>query len=128
MDFLRLRAALDEGWLCLCLSRAVLLLVAVELITMPVTQHYWAWDQFMHGGQDFELTLLMVVTCGSFMLLRTQICRQTLGLLLAMGICFLLIIRRRNPGRSLRFGRLLIDSRKTRPDGPPALHDTPLLI
>lgn len=128
MAFLRLRAALDAGRLCLCMSRAVLLLVAVELITMPVTQHYWMWDKFMHGGQDFELGLLMAVTCVCFVLLRTQICRENLGLLLAMGTCLLLVLQRRDPSRLARFGRVTVDARDALSGGPSAFHGRPLRV
>ena len=55
-----------------CLSRILLLLAAVELVTMPLTQGLWSWDGFMHGGQDFELSFLMTVTCLCLFLLRVQ--------------------------------------------------------
>lgn len=66
------------------LSRLLLLLVAVELLTMPLTQHFWAWDRFLHGGQDFELTLLVTVSCLCLVLLRAQHCRRAIGLLLVV--------------------------------------------
>lgn len=127
VGFLRLSASLDAGWLCSCLSRAVLLLVAVELITMPLTQHYWMWDKFMHGGQDFELGLLMVVTCVCFALLRAQHCRQNLRWLLAMGTFLLLTIQRRDPIRLQRFGRVPADADDPLSDGPAVLQSLPLL-
>ena len=103
-------AWLDTGWVCRWLSRLLLLLVAVELITMPITQHLWSWDQFLHGGQDFELGLLMVVTCVCFVLLRTQHCRQNLGLLLAIGTFLLLLLQQRERVRLIRFGQLAADA------------------
>jgi len=66
------------------LSRLLLLLVAVELLTMPITQHFWAWDRFLHGGQDFELTMLVTVSCLCLVLLRAQHCRRAIGLLLVV--------------------------------------------
>lgn len=69
--------------LCAQLSRVLLLLVAVELVTMPLTQHIWTWDGFLHGGQDFELGLLMIVVCICLVLLRAQHGKQRLPLLLA---------------------------------------------
>lgn len=82
---LLLSASMDAAWVCACFSRMLLLLIAVELITMPITQHLWTWDQFLHGGRDFEMTLLIVVTCFCFMLLRAQNSRQSLGRLLSIG-------------------------------------------
>ena len=55
-----------------CLSRILLLIVAVETLTMPFTQGLWSWDRFMHGGQDFELGLLIILTCLCLVLLRVQ--------------------------------------------------------
>lgn len=66
---------------CARLSRLLLLLIAVELVTMPLTQHLWTWDGFLHGGQDFELGLFMTVVCICLVLLRAQHGRQLLPLL-----------------------------------------------
>jgi hypothetical protein len=44
------------------IGRYLLILSAISLITMPVTQHLWTWDHFLHGGQDFELTTLIILT------------------------------------------------------------------
>lgn len=70
--------------LCVRLSRALLLLVALELITMPVTQLLWTWDGFLHGGQDFELGMFVIVSCVCLVLLRAQDGQQKIRLLLAV--------------------------------------------
>ncbi len=46
---------------------------------MPITQGIWSWDKFLHGGQDFELGLLIIVTCLCLVLLRVQQNRCRLG-------------------------------------------------
>lgn len=79
-------ARCDFVSVCLCGSRLLLLLAAVEVITMPLTQHLWTWDGFLRGGRDFELGLLMIVTFLCFVLLRAQQSRQRLGSLLAIGV------------------------------------------
>lgn len=43
------------------IGRSLLILTAVSLVSMPVTQHFWTWDHFLHGGQDFELGALLVL-------------------------------------------------------------------
>lgn len=126
--WLRLNAWLDMGWVCRGLSRMLLLLVAVELITMPITQHFWAWDKFLHGGQDFEMGLLMVVTCLCFVLLRTQHCRQNLGLLLAIGRFLLRVLQRRERVRLLQFGQLAADADDPLSSSVFDLRTLPLLI
>lgn len=74
----RFKAVQPAVWL----GRLLLLVVAIELITMPITQDLWSWDKFLHGGQDFELGLLVIVTCLCLILLRTQQGKRTLGLLM----------------------------------------------
>lgn len=70
--------------MCARLSRLLLLLITVEVVTMPLTQHLWHWDGFLHGGQDFELGLLVIVVCICMALLRAQQGRRRIGLLLAL--------------------------------------------
>ena len=65
------------------LGRGLLLLIALELVTMPVTQDLWSWDKFLHGGQDFELGLLIIVTCLCLTLLGAEQTRRDLSLLVA---------------------------------------------
>lgn len=66
------------------LGRMLLLLVLLELLTMPITQLLWTWDGFLHGGQDFELGLFVIVSCLCLVLLGAQHCRQRVRLLLAV--------------------------------------------
>ena len=44
------------------IGRYLLILSAISLITMPVTQRIWTWDHFLRGGHDFELTTLLVLS------------------------------------------------------------------
>lgn len=80
--------------ICVDLSRLLLGLAFVELLTMPLTQHLWTWDRFLRGGQDFELGLFIVVSCLCLVLLHAQHCRQTIGRLLAFFRVGLLPLRR----------------------------------
>ena len=43
-------------------SRYLLILTAVSLITMPITQHLWTWDRFLQGGRDFELGTFVLLS------------------------------------------------------------------
>ena len=79
-----LNATFDIAQLVVYVSRILLFVVGVELLTMPVTQDLWAWDRFLHGGSDFELGLLLIVSCLCLMLLQAEQCKDALGLLLAM--------------------------------------------
>jgi hypothetical protein len=43
-------------------SRVILLLTAAVVLVMPFTEYLWHFDQFLRGGQDFELSLLFIAT------------------------------------------------------------------
>jgi hypothetical protein len=56
-------------------GRFLLVLAAVELISMPWTQFAWTWDHFLHGGMDFESSLLFLVICLGLLLVLRHLCR-----------------------------------------------------
>lgn len=110
-EWLYLRAPESAAQVCARLSRLLLILVAVELITMPLTQHLWTWDGFLHGGQDFELGLFMIVTCLCLVLLRAQHCCQRVRLFLAIGQLFRLIFCGRTLAGMIELCRVSEDRR-----------------
>ncbi len=58
------------------ISRYLLILIALSLITMPITEHIWAWDRFLHGGQDFELGALLVLSFLCLVLVLSKQCQR----------------------------------------------------
>ena len=62
----------------------LLILTAFSLITMPITQHLWTWDRFLHGGQDFETGALMILTALNLVLVLARCCKQNVVRLLAL--------------------------------------------
>jgi hypothetical protein len=44
------------------MGRLLLLLAALVLIALPFTQQIWSWDRFLHGGHDFETSVLLILT------------------------------------------------------------------
>lgn len=42
-------------------GRLLLIINVVVLILSSFTEHFWAWDRFLRGGQDFELSLLALI-------------------------------------------------------------------
>jgi hypothetical protein len=115
IEWLRFRRALQFAAQIVCLSRGLLLLIALELITMPLTQNLWTWDKFLHGGQDFELGLLITVTCICLALLCTEQSRCDLELLVAIR-AFLLNTR---PLKVVLRPRLWSEDRPRIPSDPP---------
>jgi hypothetical protein len=51
---------------------------------MPWTEYFWQFDGFLHGGQDFELGLLSLLTIFSLVLVLLQQRRQNVALLLTV--------------------------------------------
>ena len=48
------------------------LLIAIS----PWTEYYWHFDNFLHGGEDFEFGLLATITVFCLVLVLLQHCRQ----------------------------------------------------
>jgi hypothetical protein len=42
-------------------GRLLLIINVVVLILSSFTEHFWTWDRFLRGGQDFELSLLALL-------------------------------------------------------------------
>jgi hypothetical protein len=66
------------------MGRVLLVLASVVLIALPFTQQVWTWDRFLHGGQDFETTVLLIVTSLCLVLVMARGCRQGIKLLLTL--------------------------------------------
>jgi hypothetical protein len=65
------------------IGQVLLIFTALSLCTMPVTQHLWTWDHFLHGGRDFELGMLMVLSLLSLVLVLAKSCKQCIQALLS---------------------------------------------
>jgi hypothetical protein len=70
------------------IGRLLLLTTFVSLTTMPLTQHIWTWDGFLHGGQDFESGVLVILTTLCLVLLLAQHGKQSINFLLAASYLF----------------------------------------
>jgi hypothetical protein len=57
--------------------------MALLLLVMPWTEHFWHFDKFVLGGQDFEFSLLTFVIVLSLILLLSQRRKQALAVALA---------------------------------------------
>jgi hypothetical protein len=89
-------------------SRFLLILVAIELITWPLTQYFWTWDHFLHGGQDFESCLLVAVMSLCLVLLLAQHIKHQMDKLLMIRRLFRLLSPDRESARTIPDRRLLI--------------------
>ncbi len=53
-------------------SRGALLFIGIVLLVMPWTEHFWNFDGFLRGGQDFEFGLLAIATMLCFVMVMMQ--------------------------------------------------------
>ena len=57
-------------------GRALVLLNIIVLILSSFTEHFWTWDRFLRGGQDFELSLLALLAFFCLILVFAQYFRR----------------------------------------------------
>ncbi|ADW68281.1 hypothetical protein [Granulicella tundricola] len=65
-------------------SRLLLLVTALLVLVMPLTEYFWHFDKFLHGGQDFELSLLAVATSLCLALVLLQQRKKGIAIILAV--------------------------------------------
>ena len=87
---------------CISLSyarggRLLILFTAILIVVMPWTEYFWQFDGFLHGGQDFELGLLSLLTIFSLVLVLLQQRRQNVALLLTVRRWLSLLFEDRGP-------------------------------
>lgn len=123
----RLNAIFKTARSAVCLSRILLLIIAVQALTMPITQGLWTWDKFLHGGQDFELGLLITLTCLCLILLRVQQNKSCFGWLAVLWA--LLFSTHNQTATSLLARSKFLEHRSQIPSpSSPAAFNLPLLI
>jgi hypothetical protein len=62
---------------CAVAGRILLIITAVLLVVMPLTEHFCTFDRFLTGGtEDVELTLLAVLALCCLVLLFAQFRKQ----------------------------------------------------
>jgi hypothetical protein len=73
---------LAEG--CTFCCRTVLILTALLIFLMPLTEHFYSWDKFLHGGRDVEFgTLCLLLFVGLVLLMAHRAMTSPLAVLLA---------------------------------------------
>jgi hypothetical protein len=60
-------------------SWGLLTLVAISVMSMPVTQHLWAWDGYLGGGQDFETGAFLILISLCLVLVLAASCSTGLA-------------------------------------------------
>lgn len=109
-------------------GRVLLFLFAVSLLTMPLTQHFWSWDHFLHGGQDFESAASMVLTLLSLVPVLSKQCSRCIDWLFAEWPVLAPHGNRRRPAHSPLPAVLRRPRIEPAAGAPPGSFSIPLLI
>ena len=91
-------------------GRLLLLFTAILLVVMPWTEYFWQFDGFLHGGQDFELGLLSLLTIFSLVLVLLQQRWQNVALLLTVRRWLSLVFEGADPRVVTNACNLIADS------------------
>ena len=70
----RFRFDTPREWVCA--GRTLLVINVIVLVLSGFTEHYWTWDHFLRGGQDFELSLLALLAFFCLILVIAQCFRR----------------------------------------------------
>ena len=79
----RYRSDIPREWVRA--GRTLLVINLIVLILSGFTEHFWAWDGFLRGGQDFELSLLALLAFFCLILVFAQYFRRRVSDLLDCG-------------------------------------------
>jgi hypothetical protein len=109
-------------------GRVLLILAAIELISMPWTQFAWTWDHFLHGGMDFESNLLFLVICLGLLLVLRHLCRPDENLRVPRWRLSLPIVETARPAAMPGTSALLAFHRERRAASDLAAYALPLQI
>ncbi len=95
---------------------------------MPVTQHLWTWDHILHGGNDFELTTLLLLSFLGMALVLSRHFKQSLDSLFAALRFLSYIFSARMQGKTSVDGAFSFSTAECLPNPPINTYSTPLKI
>jgi hypothetical protein len=110
------------------MGRFLLISIAISLITMPVTQHLWTWDHFLRGGNDFEMTTLLVLSFLGMALVLSRQLKQCLDSLFAALRFLSFMFRAGMQGRISVDGAFSLFPTECLPNPPISIYSLPLQI
>jgi hypothetical protein len=95
---------------------------------MPVTENFWTWDHCLHGGDDFELSALLVLSILCLVLVLLKHGKQGVDLLFANCCLLAFIFNHRRLVRTPMHGAFLILLAEWVPTPDLAINSLPLQI
>lgn len=110
------------------LGRILLVLTAVSLLTMPVTERVWTWDNLAEGGKDFELSMILVLSFFCLVLVLLKQGKQCIASMFASWRQIALIASQGGVVRSALAAALVSVSCESMPRPDLSMQNTPLQI
>jgi hypothetical protein len=110
------------------IGRVLLILTAVSLMTMPVTERLWTWDHFLQGGKDFELNAILVLLFLCLVLVLSKHGKQGVDSLFAHWCHLVFISDLRHSARIALAGAALASSKGRAPSPVLSMNSLPLQI
>jgi di/tricarboxylate transporter len=84
---------------CVLLGRVLILLTALLVAVMPVTEYLWTFDKFLRGGQDCEFGLLALAAILCMVLVLSHQRRAVLTLVLSLRRVLSFLFQPADPAR-----------------------------
>ena len=110
-------------------GRVLIVLTALLIAVIPWTEYYWDFDNFLHGGQDFELGLLATITVFCLVLVLLQHNKQGVAFWFALRRWLSVSLLHHDPASpSLSFRLFMASCAVPLPDPKSGLGDLPLRI
>ncbi|WP_263351231.1 hypothetical protein [Acidicapsa acidisoli] len=108
----------------------VLIGLSVLLIAvMPWTEYYWQFDNFFHGGQDFEFGLLSTMMILCLVMLLMQLGKQDVTILLTLRRWLWIVFQHPDSKSPILLFRMVTASYAVSPPDPSSgMCDLPLRI
>ena len=115
--------------ICSVGGRVLLLLMALLLAVMPWTEHLWHFDNFLHGGEDFEFGLLATIMVFCLVLVLLQRSKQGVVFWFALWRWLSVLFQHPDPASpKLSFKSVMASDTVPLPDPISSVYDLPLRI
>jgi len=123
----RRTAGMSQAWVVL--SRVLILLTVLLVLAMPWTEYFWHFDQFLRGGEDFELSLLAVATLFCLVAILLQHGKQSVAFILSLRRWLSFVFQHDDPAAPGSFCGLITASHATpRPSSALGMYNLPIQI
>ena len=110
-------------------GRVLIVLTALLIAVSPWTEHYWHFDNFINGGQDFEFGLLATIVVFCLVLVLLQDSKQGVVFWFALRRWLSVLFQHPDPASpKLSFISVMASDTVPLPDPISGVFDLPLRI